>query len=185
MDEQLTITSVERAARGDRAAQASLLRELQDPWFRMCLSLLRGDAERARDATQETALRFLKLLPTFRGESHIRTWSMGIAINVVRELRRRESRAMSEQDDVSLAATPAVTESPALVAGRAEEQAMIRSMIDDLPERQREAVVLRFFEDYSIEQTADAMNCAAGTVKATIHHALRALREKLKSRQLT
>jgi DNA-directed RNA polymerase specialized sigma24 family protein len=43
--------------------------------------------------------------------------------------------------------------------------------------------VLRFFEDLSVEQTAAAMGCAEGTVKATVFQALRALREKMKSLQ--
>jgi RNA polymerase sigma factor (sigma-70 family) len=49
-----------------------------------------------------------------------------------------------------------------------------------LSERQREAVVLRFFEELSVEETAAAMECAPGTVKATVHQALRAMRNKLK-----
>src|SRR5437016_12850178 len=86
--------TIELARRGDRKAQADLLTSLQDRWFRMCLSML-GDADRARDATQETALRFLRMLSDFRGESQISTWSLGIAINVVREVRRRPDRTSS------------------------------------------------------------------------------------------
>ncbi len=62
---------------------------------------------------------------------------------------------------------------------RQRRLATICAMLADLPERQREAVVLRFFEDLSTEQTAAVMNCAEGTVKATLHQALRKLREKL------
>jgi RNA polymerase sigma-70 factor, ECF subfamily len=178
-EQQLTTTAeaVQRAARGDRAAQAALLRELQDPWFRLCLSMLGGDHEQARDATQETALRFLRLLPRFRGESHVRTWSFGIAINVVREMRRRRiGRAL---DDVPVGATPGVASSASQHAVCAEERSMLRAVLKDLPERQREALVLRFFEDLSVEQTAVAMQCAPGTVKATVHQALRSLRQRL------
>ena len=52
--------------------------------------------------------------------------------------------------------------------------------LNGLNERQREAVVLRFFEELSVEDTAAAMNCAPGTVKATVHQALRSLRQRLK-----
>jgi RNA polymerase sigma factor (sigma-70 family) len=52
-------------------------------------------------------------------------------------------------------------------------------VLADLPERQREAVILRYFEELSVEDTAAAMNCAPGTVKATVHQALRALRKRL------
>ena len=85
-------STIEAAQRGSRQAQAELLHALQDPWYRLCLGLLR-DADRARDATQETALRFLKLLPRFAGNSTLSTWSMGIAINVVREMRRDVQRS--------------------------------------------------------------------------------------------
>src|SRR5947209_874985 len=81
--------TVQQARRGDRAALSTLLRALQDPWYRFALSLLNGDADRAREAVQETALRFIKAVAAFRGESQLQTWSMGIALNVVREMRRR------------------------------------------------------------------------------------------------
>ena len=72
---------------GDRPAQARLLRWLQDPWYRLSLGLL-GDVEQAREATQETAVRFLRQAAGFRGDSQLRTWALGIAINVAREMRR-------------------------------------------------------------------------------------------------
>ena len=173
--------TIQQAQLGDRNAQAKLLAGLQDAWFRMCLSLLR-DSETARDATQETALRFLKLLPRFAGGSTLSTWSMGIAINVCREMRRSAGRLSDEQRVRELAAASGHSSSPDDDAAKSEQQALLRETLADLPERQREAIVLRFFEDMSVEEAAAAMNCAAGTVKATVHQALRALRNKLKQR---
>jgi RNA polymerase sigma factor (sigma-70 family) len=172
---------IDAARRGDRTAQGVLLRQLQDPWYRMCLSLLGGDAERARDATQETALRFLKQLPSYRGESRLTTWSLGIAINVVREMRRTAGRAMLDDGQIA-DARPATGEGPREAASAGEERQLIRDALADLPDRQREAVVLRFFEELSVEETAAAMKCAEGTVKATIHQALRSLKKKIGDR---
>jgi RNA polymerase sigma-70 factor (ECF subfamily) len=169
--------AIDAARRGDRQAQGLLLRQLQDPWYRMCVSLL-GDPERARDATQETALRFLRQLPTFRGQSKLTTWSMGIAINVVREMRRARGGAIS--DDGRIADDQlAGGDGPDQAAALHEEREGLRALLADLPQRQREAVVLRFFEEMSVEETAALMGCAPGTVKATIHQALRALKRKL------
>jgi RNA polymerase sigma-70 factor (ECF subfamily) len=171
--------TTQQAQHGDRTAQAKLLRLLQDPWYRLCLSLLR-DPDRARDATQETALRFLKLLPRFEGNSTLSTWSMGIAINVVREMRR-DAQKLDDADRVrEVAATPRVAHSPEQDAVTGEHASLLRETLNELPERQREAVTLRFFENLSVEETAVAMQCAEGTVKATVHQALRALRSKLK-----
>ncbi len=181
------------ARNGNGVALDALIRTLQDPWYRMSLSLL-GDADLARDATQETALRFLRQLPGFRGESQLRTWSLGIALNVAREMRRASSRAVSWVDtgDVEAAAGGAAGRQAGGQAGTAsgggpvseaiiaEQREDVRQSLAGLPDRQREALVLRFFEELSVEQTAAAMGCAAGTVKATVHQALRSIRKRLK-----
>lgn len=168
-------TTRKAACRGDRQAQGELLKALQDPWFRLCYGLL-GNAEAARDATQESALRFLRALPNFRGDSQLRTWAMGIAINVAREMRR----SARPVDAIRLAASAAASISPERQAESSEQAAMLRETIEHLPDRQKEAVLLRYFEDLSIEETAVAMQCAEGTVKATIHQALRSLKEHLR-----
>ncbi len=172
--------TIDAARRGDRAALAVLLRGLQDPWYRFCLGLLR-DADLAADAVQETGLRFLKQISGFRGDSQLRTWSLGIAINVVREMKRRRARHVSATtDDHDLTDT---VDDPSPPVGSAtelgESREALRQTLADLPDRQREAVVLRFFEELSVEETAELMGCATGTVKATVHQALKSLRGKL------
>lgn len=173
--------TIEAARAGDREACAALLGALQDPWYRTCLSLLAGDADRARDATQETAVRFLRKLPGFRGESQVRTWSLGIAINVVREMRRSTRSHGTLPDELGAAdGRRPIAAGPDQAVETNERRDMLRSTLADLPDRQREAVVLRYFEDLSVEETAAAMECAPGTVKATVHQALRRLKEKLR-----
>ena len=159
------------ARAGDRAARGALLRYLQDPLFRFCVSLL-GDSERAQDAVQESAMRLLRDLPKFQGASSIKTWAMGIAVNVVREMRRsvrRDERRIHVEERLV---------SPDGEAAELEQKGLLKRLLEELPERQREALVLRYFEELSVEETAGAMNCAEGTVKATVFQALRALREK-------
>jgi RNA polymerase sigma-70 factor, ECF subfamily len=173
-ERSLDTSTLEAARKGDRMAQSVLVSALQDPWFRMCLSLLR-DPEQARDATQETALRFLRLLPQFRGESSITTWSMGIAINVVREMRRKRRPETGEIPDVA-----AETGSPDDSASLSEQRKVLQAALGELSDRQREAIVCRYFEELSTEETAKVMGCAPGTVKATLHQALRALKNKVK-----
>jgi RNA polymerase sigma factor (sigma-70 family) len=128
-------------------------------------------------------LLFLKTLSQFRAQSSIKTWSLGIALNVVREMRRTRShdaieiaaaeRASTELGEVGRAGSPVDS------AASSELRSVLSAGLNDLSDRQREAVVLRFFEDLSVEQTASAMNCAPGTVKATVHQALRNLRRTL------
>jgi RNA polymerase sigma-70 factor (ECF subfamily) len=180
-DAPLTSRSLIAAAqRGDRAAMGALLRHLQDPWYRLSLGMLH-DPELAAEAVQEAGMRFLRQLPGFRGDSQLRTWSLGIAINVVRELKRRRRRMFCIGDPATDLAQAPGDDSPHASDGmeRHEQQQAMRKVLCELPDRQREAVVLRFFEDLSVEETAKLMGCAAGTVKATVHQALRSLRKRL------
>lgn len=174
MDEK----TLQAARSGDRDALGVLLRGLQDSWYRMSLSLLRS-ADLAEEATQETAIRFMRQLPGFRGESQLRTWSLGICLNVAREIRRWSASKHAAGTDAETVDSADPAPSPEASAAQAEGIRSLREMLIHLPERQREALVLRFLEEMSVEQTAEAMGCAPGTVKATVHQALRALRRKL------
>ncbi len=158
---------LEQAVSGDRQARAAVVRGLQDVWFRFCMARL-GQPERAREATQETAVRFLDKLSTFRGDSHVRTWSLGIARLVCLEMSR-PSRVVS---GVELAGV----EGP---AAEASEPIDVLAAVRGLPARQAEAVTLRYLEGLSTKDTAEAMGCAQGTVKATLAKALKALRGRL------
>ncbi len=60
-------------------------------------------------------------------------------------------------------------------SGRALNDALL-----DLPQRQRDVVVLRLIHGLSVRDTAHRMDCAEGTVKATLHHALNSLKKTLK-----
>lgn len=177
-DPRVDDRTIDRARSGDPAAQAALLGRLQDLWFRFCVSQL-GDADAARDATQETALRVLRSLPAWRGQGRIESWTIGIAINVMREQRRVDRR--NNVDRLARGRPAAEFEFTADAAAPfgQDEVDLLRSTLSGLPERQRQAVALRFFEGYSVEETAAAMACAPGTIKATVHQALRALRRKL------
>lgn len=163
---------VERSRCGDRRASAELLERLQDRWFRFCVSLL-GSGDAAREAVQETALRFLQGLADFRGHSRLETWALGIALNVCRESIRKRLRHDGARDlrpPIRDVAAP-----PALAVAN-EQRDRLRELLDRLPQRQREAIVLRYFEQLSVEQAAAAMDCATGTVKATVSQALASLR---------
>ncbi|HEX2972811.1 MAG TPA: sigma-70 family RNA polymerase sigma factor [Tepidisphaeraceae bacterium] len=169
--------TIKAAQMGRREAMAELLRSLQDPWFRLAVTLL-GSREEARDATQEAALRFVRDLPHFGGQSQLRTWAIGLALNVIREHRRKRPMTfLAEMEGQSPLPGPAVQ------VELAEQLQVLRSLLEELPDRQREALILRYFEDLPVQEAATVMNCATGTIKATVHQALRALRRRMTTRQ--
>ena len=166
--------TLDAARRGDRTACGQLLTSLQDVWYRFALAQLR-DPDLAADATQETGLRFLRQISTFRGESQLQTWSLGIALNVVRELRRKRGENLDADTEAQIAAPDAQISE----IERQDERSSVRAALNLLSPRQREVLTLRYFEDLSTDETAAAMHCAPGTVKATLHQALRAVKAAL------
>lgn len=164
--------SIARAANGCTLAQAKLLREIEAPCYRYCLAML-ADPDVARDATQETGLRFLQSLNRYRGDAALTTWALSIALNVCRETRRRQRHWLPIPTGwVKHDPSP----SPQELACQNETSFRVMKSLELLPQRQREAVTLRYLQGLDTKQTAKAMRCAEGTVKATLAKALARLR---------
>jgi len=106
-------------------------------------------------------------------------WVFGIAMNVVREHRRKAGRHASAaiDPDVLAAATP---DRPT-DAERCCDLERFRRAIAALPDRQREAVACRFLRRMSVSETAAVMGCAEGTVKAATFAAMKNLRDAMRA----
>lgn len=162
-----------KAIAGCNHARAQLLREIEGPCYRFCLALL-ANPDAARDATQETALRILRSLSRYRGDATFTTWALSIALNVCRESRRRRRWLVLPTNWAKTDPAPG----PAARANNSEQSQWLMRSLGQLPQRQREAITLRYLQGLSTKQTAQAMRCAEGTVKATLAKALHKLREQ-------
>jgi RNA polymerase sigma-70 factor (ECF subfamily) len=159
-----------------REAFAILLPRYRDKVFRLTFSMLR-DRAMAEDTTQDVLLRIWRALPGFAGQSQLSTWIYAIAKNgCLSELRKRRPTVSLDQNDSDDSYNPAVA---ALAAPEADDSATVSvtQLLDQLPERYRQAVVLFYMEDKSYEQTAASLGLPLGTVKALLHRARKRLIE--------
>ena len=162
-----------------REAFAILLPRYRDKVFRLTFSMLR-DRAMAEDTTQDVFLRIWRALPGFAGNSQLSTWIYAIAKNgCLSELRKRRPTVSLDQNDDEDSYNPAVA---ALAAPEADDSATVSvgQLLDQLPERYRQAVVLFYMEDKSYEQTAASLGLPLGTVKALLHRARKRLIELTK-----
>lgn len=162
-----------------REAFALLLPRYRDKVFRLIFSMLR-DRALAEDCTQDVLLRVWKALPGFAGQSQLSTWIYAIAKNgALSEIRKRKPTVSLDQNDDEDGYNPAVA---ALAAPEADDSATVSvgQMLDQLPERYRQAVILFYMEDKSYEQTATSLGLPLGTVKALLHRARKRLIELTK-----
>ena len=162
-----------------REAFALVLPRYRDKIFRLSFSMLRERAM-AEDTTQDIFLRVWRALPGFAGQSQLSTWIYAIAKNAcLSEIRKRKPTVSLDQNDDEDSYNPAVA---ALAAPDADDSATVSvgQLLDQLPERYRQAVVLFYMEDKSYEQTATSLGLPLGTVKALLHRARKRLIELTK-----
>jgi RNA polymerase sigma-70 factor (ECF subfamily) len=143
--------------------------------------MLTGNPWDADDLAQETFLVMARSADRFEGRSSLYTWLYGILLNLERRerrragLRRRKLRVVWDNEPQQPRTTPAA-ETPIEVA---EWKRSLWSLVAELPDGQRQTLVLRYSEHLSYDEIASVLNCPLGTVKSRIFHAVAALREML------
>ncbi len=165
-----------------------LVRLHQQRIYRVLLAVLR-DADAADTLTQECFLRAYQKRKSFRGAASAGTWLVRIAINLARDHQknRRQSfwrRLMASPGDASEAAAaevPDLRASPERALLAREETRAVARAVDRLPARQREVFLLRFVEEMSLEEIAQATELETGTVKSHLSRAVTAVRQTIRS----
>ncbi len=162
--------TIRRAQAGDRAAIATLVVDQQRYVYSIAMSLLH-DPDDAADLTQDAFIRMLRSLHTYRGETKLTTWLYRLVVNLaIDRLRRRGVPAISLDADESAVDVPSA--SPAddvpLTVERGEEARLVRDAVARLPDAQRLALTLHYFEDLRYEDIADVMGVPLNTVKSHI-----------------
>lgn len=136
------------------------------------LTLYCGDPEVSRDLAQEALARTYAAWPRVHRMEYPDRWVNRVAINLANSHFRR---GRSERKALLSQASRAIRLSDPDVAGAVT----IRLALATLSHRQRAAVILRFFSDLSVDETARLMECSAGTVKKLTARGLHGLRDTL------
>ena len=169
-------------ANGDAVAGRDLVARLAPMLFGYATRVL-GDRAEAEDVVQDTMLRLWKVAPEWRqGEAKVSTWAYRVAVNLCTDrLRKRKTRnsvdieAVAEPQADLVSAVEAMTEA---ARGEALEEAL-----QALPDRQRQAVVLRHIEGYSNPEIAEIMDIGVEAVESLTARGKRALKAALQGRK--
>ena len=183
-DEEL----VARANAGDTESFNQLVTRWERPIYALAYRTL-GREEDARDVVQEAFLRAYRGLRGFKGEAKFSSWLYRITLNLCRDWIRRERRAPVVQvpegvDPVDLADDRVSPQESVeeLVARREMSQAVSRAMAD-LPDEQRQAILLKEYHGLTFQEIADMLDCPLSTVKTRLYQGLSVLRRRLERRQ--
>jgi len=141
------------------------------PAARRFAFLVCGDRQRAEDAVQESFLRIFGRFGDLRSEAAFPHYLRRTIVNVLHTQARREGRDL---DRAVVHERLAVRSAPDVAMGHDDA---LWAALQDLPERQRVALVCRYWLDLTEADTASALGCRRGTVKSLLARGLSALRE--------
>lgn len=185
---QTDLSDTERALidacrQGDPEAMRRLYEQHKDRVYNLALNML-GDAELARDAAQSAFIKAFRGLDGFRGEARFASWLFRLVLNQCRDLqrqRRRDRPLVPLEELRGTGQEPGSPSSQEEQRARQQTRSAVHRAMFELKPQFRSVISLRFFEELSIEEIAEALHCSIGTVASRLHRGLKKLEKKLKS----
>jgi len=169
-------------ANGDPEASRRLTARLAPRILGYAMRLLADRAE-AEDVTQETMLRLWQTAPKWRsGEAQVSTWAYRVVTNLCTDLRRARMRRPA----VTLDDAPEVADGAKSVVSRiieTDRMTALQDALSQLPDRQRQAVVLRHIEGMTNPQIAQIMEIGVEAVESLTARGKRSLAALLAGRK--
>lgn len=175
----------EFARDGDREAFADIVDAYKDKIYQLGYRML-GNAHEAEDIVQETFLKVFANLEKYDPSHKFSTWIYRIGTNLCIDRLRKRKSVYSLDAEV---AGGEGSDGYSMLAGKddtPEDQAMlsetrvqIRNAIEELPEKYRSVVVLRYFHDLSLQEISHILGMPVTTIKTRVHRGREYLRRKL------
>jgi len=167
-------SAVARVLAGDVETYEQIVRRWQSPLVNMAWRYCR-DRARAEEMAQEALVRAWRSLASWRQESAFSTWLFALAANVFRSELKRFPAVSVPMEEV-LEPAVAALQHEAIVTSELNES--VRRAVLALPRRYREPVILFYFHEMDVDQTAHTMKLPTGTVKARLSRARELLRRR-------
>ncbi|MEO6521628.1 MAG: sigma-70 family RNA polymerase sigma factor [Mucilaginibacter sp.] len=168
---------VGRAREGDQKAYADLMHRYKDSIYFMALKMV-NNKEDAMDLTVETFAKAFEKLDKYQPEYAFSTWLFRVATNnCIDFIRKKKLNTTSingmvddDGDDRPLQ-IKSDTLNPEEVSMKREQTQLLKLLIDSLPPRYRNLIVLRYFDELSYEEISEQLDLPLGTVKAQLFRA--------------
>ena len=170
-------------ANGDSAAAQELAARHLPRVLGFATRMLAGDRAEAEDVAQEAMLRLWRVAPDWRtGEAKVSTWLYRVVTNLCSDrLRGKKRRRAVGLDDAPDVADDTQGVEAVLVEG--DRMTALNAALDQLPDRQRQAVVLRHIEGLSNPEIADVMDIGVEAVESLTARGKRALTQAMAGRR--
>jgi RNA polymerase sigma-70 factor (ECF subfamily) len=179
------MTWINQARQGDDEAFTKLVETYQKPVYNLCYRML-GEHEAAEDAAQETFLKVYQNLARYDRTRSFATWLLSIAAHYcIDRLRRRRfpSVSIDENEEGQTELPDHSAPDPESETAKRQERERLQTCLKSLDPTDRAAVVMRYWQDFSEVEIAQALNLTVPAVKSRLHRARRSLADKWEEKQ--
>ena len=163
-------TCVEKFLNGEKAYFNILVQQLQRPIYTLSLRMT-GDAEMAKDLTQDIFLKVYKNLASYNNSVKITTWIYTIATNTCIDYLRKKKDILLFDDHQQAEFEQQTYDLPGHALENRELRRHIYEKIDCLPEHYRIVVILKYINELSFEEISLILNQPVNTVKTKLYRA--------------
>lgn len=166
-----------RAKDGDQKAYAELMQRYKDSIYFMALKMV-NNKDDAMDLTVETFGKAFENIEKYKPDFAFSTWLFRIATNNCIDFIRKKRlnvvslQSLSEEDkDEKQLQIPSDTLNPEQTSIKKQESEKLKSIVEQLPQRYRTLIILRYYDEQSYEEIAQQLDLPLGTVKAQLFRA--------------
>lgn len=170
------IEKVKMAKKGDDNAFYELIQDRKEMLYKTAYTYVRNK-EDALDIVQETVYKAYCSIKKLKEPAFFNTWLTRILINCSLDYMKKKKIMVPMEEKIESSLTG--------ISDRDREQIIdLRSAVDRLDDKCKTVVILKYFQDMTIEQISDILECPSGTIKSYLHKALIELRLDMKEGEL-
>ncbi|HEU5139780.1 MAG TPA: RNA polymerase sigma factor [Bacillales bacterium] len=169
---------IEESVKGDQTVFETSIHQYY-PAILGYLERLLKDRQKAEDLVQETFVKLLRQLRDRSTPDHVSAWLYRVAANLCRDYWKsagyqKEQQVLDQLKDQKDEQMQVVE-----LCERRETREEMLSLLNELPEMQREIVILRYYNELKLYEVAEVIGCPIGTVKSRLFYALRLLKSRM------
>ncbi|WP_028391923.1 sigma-70 family RNA polymerase sigma factor [Bacillus cihuensis] len=163
---------VNRAKQGDAEAFQTLIHEEKEKLYKMAYVYMRNE-EDALEVFQESIYKAFSSIGTLENNDYFSTWMTRILINTAIATLKKKQKIVSISHEM-------LENMSGVEHLHREDQLDLLQAMNEIEEKYKTVLLLRFYEDYTVNQIATFLNCPEGTVKTNIRRGLLMLKKKMK-----
>lgn len=171
---------------GNTEAATQLYETFREDIYYFILKTVSNDRELAEDLTQDTFVEILETIGKLQEPAAFVTWSKQIAYHKCTAYFRKRKELLADENEDGYSVFDTIEEEneefiPDAALDKEDLKNTITAMINELPEEQKSALVLRYFNEISVKEIAQIQGVTEGTVKSRLNYGRKAIKQSVEA----